>query len=95
MKPSAATTAWAGRVGTRPSTSMSTSSTVGSPRSAVTWALVTISTPRARTASTVRWWARKASRRWTSVTERATGSRWSAQSNAESPPPTMTTSLPT
>ena len=53
-----------------------------------------ISTLESRTAWTVRSWARNASRRWTSVIELATGSRWMAQSNAESPPPTMTTSLP-
>ena len=54
-----------------------------------------ISTELSRTACTVRSWARNASRRCTSATERATGSRWSAQSKALSPPPTMTTSLST
>ena len=53
-----------------------------------------ISTEESRTCCTVRSWARNASRRCTSVTEAATGSRWSAQSKALSPPPTMTTSLP-
>ena len=53
-----------------------------------------ISTLDACTAATVRSWARKASRRCTSVTEAATGSRCCAQSKALSPPPTMTTSLP-
>ena len=53
-----------------------------------------MSTEEERTWSTVRWWARNASRRCTSVTVLATGSRCSAQSNALSPPPTMTTSLP-
>ena len=62
---------------------------------AVTCARVMISTELSRTACTVRSWARKASRRCTSATERATGSRWSAQSKALSPPPTITTSLST
>ena len=72
----------------------STSATVGSPNSPVTWAFVMISTLESRTDWTVRSWARKPSRRWISVTELAIGSRWTAQSNAESPPPTITTSLP-
>ena len=54
-----------------------------------------ISTDDARTCSTVRSCARKASRRCTSATELATGSRCRAQSKALSPPPTITTSLPT
>ena len=95
MNPSAATTAWAGRrTGSWPSTVISISDTVGSPKSPVTWALVMISALESRTAWTVRSWARKASRRWTRVMELATGSRLIAQSNAESPPPTITTSLP-
>ncbi len=83
---------------TSPSTSTSTDSSAPvpfePPLSAVTWALVRISTDVACTCSTVRWWARNLSRRWTRVTEAATGSRWSAQSKALSPPPTITTSLP-
>ena len=95
MNPSAATTAWAGRcTGSTPSTVISTCESVPSPLMPVTCALVMISTGDARTCSTVRAWARKASRRCTSVTDRATGSRCRAQSNALSPPPTMTTSLP-
>ena len=73
---------------------MSTSSSAPLPRSALTSALVTISTAESRTASTVRWCARNASRRCTRVTVLATGSRCSAQSKALSPPPTITTSLP-
>ena len=96
MKPSAATTACAGRVVTSsPSTVMSIDSRVPLPCSAVTSARVTMSTEEARTWSTVRAWARNASRRWTSVTDFAIGSRCSAQSKALSPPPTITTSLPT
>ena len=95
MKPRAATSACAGfTTGSWPSTVISTSASVSSPRSAVTWARVTISTELSRTAWTVRWWARNASRRCTRVIDRATGSRCCAQSNALSPPPTMTTSLP-
>ena len=63
--------------------------------SSVTWALVMISTSDSITCCTVRSWARKASRRCTSAMDRGdAGSRCSAQSNALSPPPTMTTSLP-
>ena len=93
--PRAATIACAGRVVISPSTSMSTDSTVPLPWMADTWALVEDVDRRIpHTACTVRSWARNASRRCTRVTERATGSRCSAQSKAESPPPTMTTSLP-
>ena len=68
--PRAATTAWAGRrTGSWPSTVISTSDTVGSPYSPVTWALVMISEPESRTVCTERSWARKASRRWTRVIE--------------------------
>ena len=98
MKPRAATTACAGRVVTSPSTVISTLSTwrVPAVAIAVTWALVMISTATPGTGvDRAPAWARNASRRCTSVTDLAIGSRWWAQSKALSPPPTMTTSLPT
>ena len=96
MKPSAATTACAGRRrGSSPSTVISTSSR---------WAVAAqrgdlgpgddLDAGGLAPRSTVRSWARNASRRCTSVTDAAIGSRCSAQSKALSPPPTMTTSLP-
>ena len=62
------------------------------PSRPVTWALTIISTPEARTWSTLALCARNASRRCTRVTLAASGSSISAQSRALSPPPTTTTS---
>ena len=72
------------------STSASAPSGPGS--KAVTVAGVTIATDDVWTAVTVEACARNAVRRCTSVTDLAIGSRWWAQSNALSPPPTTTTS---
>ncbi len=46
------------------------------------------------TSDTVASWARKPSRRCTSVISEAVSSRFTTQSKAESPPPTITTRLP-
>jgi hypothetical protein len=59
-----------------------------------TSALTTISTGSACTLATVPACARNLSRRCTSVTDFAIGWSDSAQSNAESPPPTITTFCP-
>ena len=70
MKPSAATTACAGRVVvSSPTRDLDRLEQRRRRRSAVTSALVMISTEEARTCSTVRSWARNASRRCTSVTD--------------------------
>ena len=68
------------------------------PDTSLTWYGVFRSTLPASAASmislTVTSCARKPSRRWTSVIELAVSSRLSTQSQAESPPPMITTSLP-
>src|ERR1044072_2106259 len=96
VKPSAATPVCAGSTtGSASSfTSSSTSASVpaASPRSSMTCASVMIGTPSSRTCRTVAANARNLLPRRTSVTLRAIGCSDSAQSNAESPPPTITTS---
>ena len=73
---------------------MSTSVMLGSPRTSAICASVSITTDDFRASSTECGWARNCARRCTSVTEPAIGSSISAQSRAESPPPTTTTGSP-
>ena len=96
MNPRAATSRWQASVwGCSPLTVTTTASSASTPTVSLTCALVITRTAVARNACSDPGWARNVSRRCTSVTLRATGCSISAQSTALSPPPTITTSVPT